>query len=634
MSGICGIVSLDGSEPSAAQIEAIIDPLERRGPDGRHHWRDGQVALGQTLLATTPEALVEVLPLTDPANGCTITADVRLDNREELIAALGLAGETRMIGDGELILRAYMHWGEDCPTHLLGDFAFAIWDSSANQLFCARDHMGIRQFSYYHEPGEVFVFATEPEAVLAHAGVPQRINEGRIADFLDDLEGFDLTSTFFEGVSRLPPAHTLMVNGNGLSPRRYWELRAPRELKLETDEAYAAAFRAVFTEAVRCRLRSAGPVGSMLSGGMDSGSVVAVATRLLVGDERAPLQTFSAVGPDSDSCIETRTILAAAALPGLAPHFVNHADLSEYRDELMRLTDGAVPFDSHMTLMRAVYLAAHRAAVKVVLDGGGGDLVLSPGNCVVHWLRRGRIIKAIHEARAEVRFYGPQWPAWESLVKAAWSAFVPSSIRTIRRKVAWRMQDRRIGADGLISRSFASKVHLKARRKQFRRHLGDGPLGNIEERVQSILHPHLVAASERYDRVASAVAIEPRDPFMDIRVIEFCLSLPWQQLQADGWPKIVLRRAMNGLLLDPIIWRRGKEHLGWTFTQALYDGWSGWREQLCGGQVNIGRFANLIATTSNAHKRKALDNQQAIRLFSLLRWIQQHGTRLHNASMD
>ena len=407
MSGICGILSLDGSTPDPADIQAIAASLERRGPDGTHVWNSGPIALGHTLLATTPEALTEVLPLTDPQSGCTITADVRLDNREELIAALGMGHETRTIGDGELILRAYLHWGEPCPEHLLGDFAFAIWDPRSNQLFCSRDHMGMRQLTYHHGPGQVFVFATEPNAVLAYAGVPKRINEGRIADFLDNLEGIDFTSTFFEGIFRLPPAHSLSVCAKGLSLRCYWELRPEPELKLESDEAYAMAFLEVFTEAVRCRLRSVAPVGSMLSGGMDSGSVVAVASALLAADGQSPLPTFSAVGPDQEKCIETSAIYAAAAMPGLKSYRVNHADLEPYAEDLLSLTKRSdEPFDGHMALPRAVYLAARRAGINVVLDGVAGDIVLASDSHVARLLKRGRLIRAIQEARGERQFWG------------------------------------------------------------------------------------------------------------------------------------------------------------------------------------------------------------------------------------
>ena len=185
MSGICGAWSYEGELPVSGQVLSL---LERRGPDRTGSWSDGPIALGHTLLATTPEAQKELLPLTDPVSGCSITADVRLDNRDELIAALDLSGEPGEIGDGELILRSYLKWDDECPTHLLGDFAFAIWDSRAERLFCARDHMGMRQLIYYHIPGKLFAFASEADALVADPRVPNQINHGRIADYLDGLE--------------------------------------------------------------------------------------------------------------------------------------------------------------------------------------------------------------------------------------------------------------------------------------------------------------------------------------------------------------------------------------------------------------------------------------------------------------
>jgi asparagine synthase (glutamine-hydrolysing) len=211
--------------------------------------------------------------------------------------------------------------------------------------------------------------------------VPYRINEGRIADFLvSQLEGIDKTSTFFEEVFRLPPAHALSVTPEGVREWRYWTLEPGPELRLATDQDYAEAFLEVFTEAVRCRLRSAGPVGSMLSGGMDSGSVTAIAREILAETGQGPLPTFSAVGPDPDTCVETRTIHAALTMDGLDPHLVSFADLDPLMPELEVLTwDVDEPFDSGMTLIRAIYLAAHVQGLKVVLDGVGGDTVLSEG---------------------------------------------------------------------------------------------------------------------------------------------------------------------------------------------------------------------------------------------------------------
>src|SRR4029079_19246480 len=168
---------------------------------------------------------------------------------------------------------AYLRWSDACLDHLLGDFAFAIWDPRADRLFCARDHFGMRQLTYYHEPGKFLAFATEVPAVLALDETPKRINEGRIADFLERLQGIDQTSTFYEEIFRLPPAHCLTLDSAGLRITRYWTLRPGPQLNLASPEAYAQAFLEVFTEAVRCRLRSAGAVGSTLSGGVDSGSI-------------------------------------------------------------------------------------------------------------------------------------------------------------------------------------------------------------------------------------------------------------------------------------------------------------------------------------------------------------------------
>ena len=160
-----------------------------------------------------------------------------------------------MTGDAGLALAAYLEWGEGCVEHFLGDFAFAVWDPRHRRLFCARDHMGMRQLIYHHSPGRFFAFATEPRAILVLPQVPYRINEARIADYLvEELEGIDKTSTFFEEVYRLPPAHTLTVTPEGMRQRRYWALEAGPELRLASDDEYAEAFLEVFTEAVRCRL--------------------------------------------------------------------------------------------------------------------------------------------------------------------------------------------------------------------------------------------------------------------------------------------------------------------------------------------------------------------------------------------
>jgi asparagine synthase (glutamine-hydrolysing) len=197
MSGICGQFNLDDAPVAAADLRAMTSILGQRGPDRTDQWQDGSVGLGHTLLATTPELEFERQPFKHAETGCVITADVRLDNRKELLAALGLSGRRESVGDAELILRIYLEQSEDCLDRLLGDFAFAIWDPRHQKLFCARDHFGMRPFCYHHSPSKRFLFASSPQSILVLAQVPYRINKGRIADFLvPQLEWIDYKHVF------------------------------------------------------------------------------------------------------------------------------------------------------------------------------------------------------------------------------------------------------------------------------------------------------------------------------------------------------------------------------------------------------------------------------------------------------
>lgn len=621
MSGICGIFRLNGGPPEG--IEAMAAHLERRGPDGTRLFRDGPLALGHTALNTTPESLHEALPFTHAETGCTITADLRLDNREELIAALGLDAAGRVIGDGEIVLRAYLRWGEDCPARLLGDFAFAIWDPRERRLFCARDQMGMKQLIHCHVPGRLFAFASEPKAVLKAEGVPRRINEGRIADFLEDyLEGIDFTSTFFEEVFRLPPAHCLTVSADRFDLRRYWRLEPAPELKLGSDRAYAEAFLETFTEAVRPRLRVNGPVGSMLSGGMDSGAVVAVASRLLAAEGRGPLHTFSGVGPDPETCVETRAIHSSLTLPGLAPHLISE-DVMAAQIETLRHRVRTVdePFDGHMTLLMLIYDLARDTGVRVVLDGVAGDVAFSAGSRTAHLFRRGRWLQLWREIEGQAQFWGFQgWTRRHGLMEAIRQGLAPDWMRRWRR----RWQDRRamtpIG--GLLDPAMARRVDLAARRRQYLSHGAPERADQRAQRAASIQSPNLTVGRERYDRLAAAAGVEPRDPFLDIRLLSFCLSLPADQAECDGWPKPVLRRAMVGLLPETTIFRPGKEHLGAMFTFRMLDGWTGWRDGI--GVADMQAFTNSAATgcaISGHHESGLVSHKNEIGLFYLSNWL-------------
>jgi asparagine synthase (glutamine-hydrolysing) len=568
MSGICGVLMLDGRPVDAQTIGAMLGAMKPRGPDRSGVHADGGLGLGHVLLATTPEALCEPMPWRHAATGCVISADARLDNRDALIDALGIDGQGRVIGDGEVIVAAYLKWGLDCPTRLLGDLAFALWDPRHRRLLCVRDKVGMRRLLYHHAPGRLLAFATDMAALLRHPEVPQRLNEVRIGDFLEDLEEVDFTSTFYRDVQRLPRAHALVVENGTVRCWRYWQLEPGEIVTRPSDEAYDEAFRDVFSQAVRARLRSARPVGSMISGGIDSGAVTGIAARLLHSAGAPPLKTFSAIAPEPD-CPESNAIRAAWSMPHLEPHRVSLEEPDRFAQEVAAMSwDSAEPFDTHMVLIRAVYSEARRQGVNVVLDGVAGDNCLPDDNLVSYYLSKGRPLAAWRAARADEWFWsGNEGSAVELFTKAARKALVPDPLRQ-----AWRAVRPRHNADPFAARSpvapgFAARTGMAARRHAARDAMNDPRDCSPTSHARQMLHPYLVVARERYDRVASQFGIEPRDPYMDPRVMQFCLTLPVEQFKQNGWPKFLLRRSMADIVPDAVRWRRGRDHIGWRYIE-------------------------------------------------------------------
>jgi asparagine synthase (glutamine-hydrolysing) len=579
MSGICGVYHLDGAPLPEPDLAGLVHLLLRRGPDGQGLWCAGPVGLGHTLLWTLPESAPGRLPHACARSGCVITGDVRLDNRDPLLAALGGGVERREACDEQLVLEAYLAWGEACVDHLRGDFAFVIWDPRQRRLFGARDPLGVRPFYYHHAPRRLFAFASEPRSILTLPQVPDRINEGRIADFLvSQLEGIDKTSTFYEQLFRLPPAHCLRVSPDGLRLWRYWTLEPGPELRLPSEEAYAEAFRDVLTESVRSRMRTRGRTASMLSGGMDSGAIVAVASQLLRDAGAGPLPTFSAIARDEADCVESQAIRAALTMAGLEPCTVHPGQLDDFRPELDQLTWNLdEPFDNHMTLPRVMYLAARQRGLNVLLDGIDGDTVLSEGRYLARLVRRGQWRRAYAETRARAEFWqaAVQPSPLRNFVGHVRLAFVPSWLRRFRQRLtgAHQKRARRNIRDSFILPEFAARIDLAGRLAALERHRPGFLLADAcREHVLAIDHPYLTVGVERYGRVAAAVGVEPRHPFLDPRMMAFCAALPDEQKLRQGWPKFILRQAMASRLPEAVRWRRGKEHLGSAFTMAYMGG--------------------------------------------------------------
>lgn len=571
MSAIAGIYRLDGRAADAADLARMQERLSLRGRDRAATWLGASVGLGHRMLWTTPESVSERLPLVDPTGDLVITADARLDNRAELAASLGLSASAQgQVGDGELILCAYGRWGERCAERLLGDFAFAVWDARGRVLFCARDHFGVRPFYYYRSP-DLFAFASEIKALLSLQEVPRRLNEERVADYLVPILE-DKAATFYRDVLRLPPAHVMSVGPGGVSSRRYWALDPGRETRLGSDGEYAEAFRDAFTEAVRCRLRSAYPIGSMLSGGLDSSSIVCVARRLLADEGRNRLRTYSAVFDDLPQCDERAYIDAVLSQNGVEPHFVR-AD----RLRLLAALDRVADFEDepicgpYMVMHLALYGLARQQGVRVLLHGVDGDAIVSHGFAHLPVLARaGRWIALAREVDGLARNFGRSRReiVWARVLKPLAPTFVREAWRRVRgRGEPWAINS---VASALIHRDFARRVGLADRVRALQGERSKAvPTARDDHwrRLGSGVFPLELEVS---GRAAAAFSLEFRYPFFDVRLAQFCLGLPPEQKLSHGWTRVVMRRALAGVLPERVRWRGGKVSFAPLLTRAMF----------------------------------------------------------------
>lgn len=567
MSGIAGLVRWDGAPATSGSIAAMLATLRRRGPDRRDAWVSGPAALGQALLGTTPEAAAEPQPWISAANGCVVVSDSRLDNREELLGLLGMRPEhADNVGDGTLLHAAWQRWGARCVERLRGDFAFALWDPAQRSLFLARDPFGVRPLYYHHAPGRLLAFGSQADTVLALAEVPADIDRARLADaMLGELEGVDSTTTFFPAIRRLAPAHAMLVTARGIAASRYWwpaalDPSAPARTASEWAEALQDGLR----RAVVRRLRGSARVGSMMSGGLDSTSVVAFACAASPG---RPFPVFSAIDSRGD-CAETAGIRRMQAAFGLEAHEADLADLSSL---LPALCEDSVlsgePFDGTMTLLSAQYLMASRAGVRILLDGMPADLLYGIGERAQALARSGQPLRALAVLRNRFRADGMPHPLPSALRSVAWS-FAPSAWRDARMQRVWQAQYRSLLARSLLDPREAGMLDMASRHRTFRL---ASHRAQADPRFSVMDAPYVHAAVDRYGRVAASHGIEPRHPFLDLELVELHRRLPVELVNRGGWSKWPLREAMSALLPPDIAWGKPRQHLGAGFNQARAD---------------------------------------------------------------
>lgn len=604
MSAITGIYYFDGRPVTQHEIAGMVESMPHRGPDGREIWYQDSVGLGHCMLHTTPESLQEHLPITADSGNIVLTADARIDNRKELFSSLSIDEPSEILPDSELILRAYQKWGKNCLEHLLGDFAFAIWDKQKRQLFLARDHFGIKPLFYSFDKERQFLFGTEIKAILSHPDSKEELNEPVIGVYLaNEVEPVE---TIFKNIIRLLPGHAMVVSPQKTKTWKYWEL-TPTEISQDlSDEEYTEQFLDLFTEAVRCRLRSAFPIGSELSGGLDSSFVTTVARDLLREEGQLPLHSFSSVYNNVPECDEREYIEEILKSGDILPHYctVDEHGVFEVLDEIYKyLDDGRVAGNHYLNWLSAK--EAGKSGARILLTGQDGDTTVGHGYQIFDELASNAAWKTFAEEAEKVvsiinrnagsmeiqegwkttvdalNGYGSKYLArWirnGQYIKLLWSVFLinryfPVRLGILLREILKKLQipvylrkntsgiQKNVSIPAILNEEFSNRIGLKERLQKLERYKGIG--ANIREtQRQSLEAPYAFLGMELVELYSGAHGIESRHPFMDKRLIEFVLGLPIDQSYKDGWSRIIMRRAMEGKVPESIQWRTNKVSL-------------------------------------------------------------------------
>jgi asparagine synthase (glutamine-hydrolysing) len=545
MSALSGIVRFDGGPADVATVARMIDCVEHRGRDRRDVCADGSVAMAYRWQRTGPAQAIDEQPLFDRLSSTALVFDGRLDNRSDLARDVGLRDDDS-VSDAVLVLAAYRRWAGDMLPRMLGDFALALWDGRERRLTLARDPRGVRALSYGVTAGGCVAFATEPRQVLCASGVDGSPNLGFFGERLTGIVSHP-SDTIFRGVQRVPAAHVVTVTPAGLAVARHWDIDPGRELRYAEDSQYAEHLRELCERAVAARLRSLDRAGVLLSSGLDSSSVVAIASRANPGRTPVDVRAYNYGFPDCPEADEepgARRTADYFAVP-LVSVALEHASPVRHLERAGRLRDtiaGASGVSDDVLAARMAY-----DGCRVVLTGVGGDEWFAGAYLhTADLIRNRRLVAAARQLSLDA--HNPD--AFHSLVVLARSCAWALTPEPVKRAVRWTRPapDRRPPG---FDRGFADRVALADR-------IAQAPL---DERFPTLagaavyraaMHPHGIYAWEESARHLSLFGCELAAPLLDRRIAEFAMAVPEEQRWSGRQTKRVLRAAMAGILPDHV----------------------------------------------------------------------------------
>ena len=545
MTAIAGYWSLDGRPDAASRCSRMLEAQRIYGPGPPAVAGQGPLAIGQRLFSRSVKQSAKTIGVARSGDEALLVADVRLDNRQELAAALRVAeGEAKRLSEPELLLRALQCWGEDALERVEGDFAFAFWDAPRQRLMLARDFLGQQPLHYSHGRG-FFAFASMAKGLHALPEVLRSPNLDALAGLVALLPESG-TETFFESVEKVQPGHLVTVTKDGIRSQRWWRPSLD-PLQLPRPEEYAEALRERCDNAVQARLRGSGPVvAAHLSGGLDSSVVAATAARLL-SPSGGRVTAFTAVprpgyqGAPMREGIQDEGPLAAsvAAMHANMDHVLvpNGGSPFAALDRYFLLYERPVLNLCNSVWSHHILDRAREGGLRVLLTGAFGTMSLSHDGMPLlsRLLRQGRLLRLAHESidlvREGARFgtvaaqaVGPYLPArlWRAIGRLRgasrsltdYTAIAPEAIRAYR--IGERAAERGLDLSYRPPRN-AVEARLWVLRRVDMGNYNKGTLGGW--------------------------GIDTRDPTADRRLVEFCLRVPEEQYLRRGIRRALVRDA-------------------------------------------------------------------------------------------
>ena len=615
MSGICGIWEYGAGE--AVALDTMLAALAGCETDlYREAGGRGSVALGWRGGAIGEWNGAERPPRLGAASGLAVASSARLDGRDALCETLGVPRvDGARLPDRALILKSYARWGRACPEHLLGDYAFALWDRKRATLFCARDHVGARPF-YYAHVGDRFVFASNLEAVLAAPGVSADLDEVAVATRLSWGMRPLGARTCYREVRRLLPGHALTVERGRLHHRRWWRPEEVTPAPTATDDALAEACLEVLSEAVRDRLRGGRPVGVHLSGGLDSSGVAVLAARELRRQGRPAPSAFAWQPPPDPA----RSGAAAAEYGAIEAVSRQEALQVVYRpptasDVVACLRRDGIRHDEPTLIHEeVVQRAASGDGVGVLLSGLGGDegISFNGRGYYPELLRSGQAPRLWGELRERSRR-----PVAAFIATAALPLVSPRLALAARRRARGERFFRKKVT--FLHSGFARRVRALP--------LGAGPAraGVRATQVHLLQHERLSRRMECWATSGARHGIEYTYPLLDRRLLEFALGLPPDQYRRGRWSRWLMRRALDSVLPPQVCWNtdKGDPARFESFRHAIADALPVVRGMIEGreGELSRSRYLDLPRLLAELDPERWRARERPVPVLNALRFL-------------